>query len=110
LSIAEGPAGGLLLDYVERREGLTMTGHGVLSGRRWWWFDSYGFSPDAPGTADWRDGELVLERRSERGRNVTVLRAVGDRLEQRIDTAVPADGPLLPLLRGTYARRGTRGP
>lgn len=105
LSIVAGPGRGLLIDYAEERDGATMTGHGVLSGDGWWWFDSYGFTPATPGTAAWRDGELVLERRSNRGRTVTTLRADGGSLEQRIDTAVPPDAPLVPLLRAIYDRR-----
>jgi hypothetical protein len=104
LSITSGPGGGLLLDYIEERDGKTMAGHGVLAGHLWWWFDSYGFTPETPGTGEWRDGELVLERRSDRGRTVTVLSINARCLEQAIDTAVPAEGPLVPLLRGRYTR------
>jgi hypothetical protein len=110
LSISAGPGGGLLIDYAEDRDGARMAGHGVLAGDGWWWFDSYGFIPATPGTAAWRDGELVLERRSDRGRTVTVLRIVGGYLEQRIDTAVPADAPLVPLLRASYARPSDGAP
>jgi len=35
-----------------------------------------------------------------------VLRVRDGRLEQDLDTAVPADAPLVPLLRGSYARKG----
>jgi hypothetical protein len=104
LSITSGPGGGLLIDYAEERDATRMTGHGVLSGDGWWWFDSYGFTPMMAGTAAWRDGELVLERRSDRGRTVTVLGMAGGCLQQRIDTATPAQEPLLPLLRGSYHR------
>jgi hypothetical protein len=105
LAVSAGPGGGLILDYAEDRDGVTMSGHGVVFGSGWWWFDSYGFTPAAPGTAEWRDDGLVLVRGSERGRTVTVLRIRDGRLEQEIDTAVPADGPLVPLLRGRYARK-----
>ena len=108
ISVNAGPSGGLILDYAEDRDGATMTGHGVVFGTGWWWFDSYGFTPAAPGTAEWRDGQLVLVRSSERGRTVTVLRLRDGRLEQEIDTAVPADGPLVPLLRGSYTRRNAQ--
>jgi len=105
LSIAPGPGGALLIDYAEDRDGTVMTGHGVLSGDNWWWFDSYGFIPAIPGTAAWADGELVLERRRDQGRTVTTLRIVDGHLEQRIDTSVPPQAPLVPMLRGTYARQ-----
>ena len=105
ISVQAGPGGGLILDYAEDRDGVTMTGHGVVFGDGWWWFDSYGFTPAEPGTAEWRDNELVLTRHSGRGRTVIVLRIRDERLEQEIDTAVPADGPLAPLLRGTYMRK-----
>lgn len=108
ISLAAGPNGGLILDYAEERDGTTLTGHGVVFGDGWWWFDSFGFTPTAPGTAEWRGNELVLTRRSDRGRTVTVLRIQDGRLEQRIDTAVPADGPLVPLLRGSYTRTDVR--
>jgi hypothetical protein len=107
-SIAAGPRG-LLVDYREHRDGAEMIGHGVLCGEHWWWFDSYGFTPVEPGVARLRDAELSLERRSERGRTVTTLRVRDDVLEQRVDTAVPADAPLVPMLRGTYRRRGDAG-
>jgi hypothetical protein len=105
ISIQAGPGGGLILDYAEDRDGVTMAGHGVVSGAGWWWFDSYGFAPTAPGTAEWRDDQLSLVRSSDRGRTVTVLRVRDGRLEQEIDTAVPADAPLVPLLRGSYTRK-----
>jgi hypothetical protein len=105
LSIVPGPGAGLLIGYADQRDQARMTGHGVVWGDGWWWFDSYGFTPATPGTATWRDGELVLERRSDRGRNVTALRIADGRLEQRIDTASPADAALAPLLRGTYLRQ-----
>jgi hypothetical protein len=105
ISVSGGPGGGLILDYTEDRDGATMTAHGVVVGSGWWWFDSYGFTPTVPGTAEWRDGQLVLDRSSERGRTVTVLRIRDGQLEHDIDTAVPADGPLLPLLRASYARK-----
>lgn len=104
ITVAAGP-GGLILDYAEERDGATMTAHGAVSGDGWWWFDSYGFIPAAPGTAQWQEDELVLDRRSERGRTMTVLRVRAGRLEQEIATAVPADGPLVPLLRGVHVRR-----
>lgn len=110
LTILPGPADGLTVDYTETREGATMKGHGVLSGNRWWWFDSYGFVPLQPGTASWEASELVLERHSERGRTVMRLRVVATQLEQRIDSAVPADSALIPLLRGTYVRSNPTGP
>jgi hypothetical protein len=106
VSVKAGPGGGLILDYAEDRDGATMTGHGVVFGGGWWWFDSYGFIPTTPGTAEWRDNELVLTRRSERGTTVTVLRARDGRLEQDLDSAVPADAPLAPLLHGSYTRKG----
>jgi hypothetical protein len=107
ISVNAGPGGGLILNYAEDRDGVTMTGHGVVFGDGWWWFDSYGFTPTAPGTAEWRGDQLILVRSSERGRTVTVLRVRDGRLEQEIDTAAPAEGPLVPLLRGSYARRDT---
>jgi hypothetical protein len=105
IAVAAGPGGGLIMDYTEDRDGAVLTAHGVASGGGWWWFDSYGFTPAVPGTAEWAGDQLVLTRRSERGRTVTVLRCRDGRLEQDIDTAVPADGPLGPLLRGVYTRR-----
>jgi hypothetical protein len=102
VTLSPGPNDALLLDYVEERDGMTMTGHGVIAAGAWWWFDSYGFTPTTPGTSRWESGELILERSSERGRTTTTLAIVDGRLEQRIDTAVPADAELTPLLRGTY--------
>jgi hypothetical protein len=104
LCVAAGPGGGLVLDYAEDRDGTTMTAHGVVFGDGWWWFDSYGFTPTAPGTAEWRGDALILTRRSDRGRTVTALRCAHGRLEQHMDAAVPADSPLVPLLRGSYTR------
>jgi hypothetical protein len=82
-----------------------MTGHGVLLDARWWWFDSLGFLPDTPGRAEWRAGQLVLERRSSRGRNVTSMAVREGWLEQQVDIAMSSTGPLAPFLRGRYARQ-----
>lgn len=105
ISIANGQSGALVIDYHQKRSGETMAGLGVLFGDKWWWFDTYGFVPSEPGRAIWQHGELLLERRSDRGRTVTTLGVKDGNLVQRIDTAVPADGPLRPLLRGVYGRR-----
>ena len=80
ISVSAGPGDGLILDYAEDRDGAIMTAHGVVFGSGWWWFDSYGFTPTVPGTAEWRDGQLILDRSSERGRTVTVLRVRDGRL------------------------------
>ncbi|MFC4139327.1 MULTISPECIES: DUF1579 domain-containing protein [unclassified Microbacterium] len=103
LVLAEGPGGALIVDYAETRADGAMTGHGVVLGDGWWWFDSYGFVPSAPGTATWSDGELVLERRSERGRNVMVLASDGEVLTMRL-AAASGDGELQPLVSGVYRR------
>jgi len=104
LELGPGPGGALLLDYVETRAGSTLSGHGVVVAGAWWWFDSYGYVPTTPGTAGWDGGELSLVRTSERGRTTTTLSVVDGVLEQRIDTAVPADAEAVPLLRGSYTR------
>lgn len=104
LTIVPGP-GGLVLDYRETRADGAMSGHGVVSGDGWWWFDSYGFVPAAPGSATWEDDVLVLERRSDRGHNVMRLALDGDRLTMRL-AAAPADGELALLVAGSYARVG----
>jgi hypothetical protein len=102
LELASGPNGSLLFDYSAQLANGTLTGHGVVASGAWWWFDSYGFIPIAPGTARWERDELILERSSERGRTVTTLAIAAGRLVQRIDSAVPAEAELSPLLRGTY--------
>lgn len=107
LSIEPGPDG-ILIDYVEARdgaEGAPLVAHAVIAGEGFWWFDTYGFTPAAPGTAVWDDDALLLDRRSDRGRTVTRLRVQGDRLLLELDTAVPADAEPAPLVRGTYARQ-----
>ena len=105
LVFAPGPGGTLLIDYAEHRVDGDMTGHGVVSDGGWWWFDSYGFVPASAGTSAWEDGELILERRSERGRNVMVLASDGDRLTMRL-AAAPVDGELQQLVSGAYRRVG----
>lgn len=98
-------AAGLTLDYVESADGRPdLVAHGVVAGDGWWWFDSYGFVPTTPGTAEWKGDSLVLERSSERGRTVLRLRRVGDELELASDTAGPGDAVLQPLVRGRYRR------
>jgi hypothetical protein len=104
LTIRTGPGDALLLDYEQRSDVVTLNGHGVIAADRWWWFDSYGFIPAAPGTARLLDGRLLLERSSGRGRTLTTLELVGGKLEQRIDSAVPADAELIPLMRSSYTR------
>lgn len=104
-SIAARPGpDGIQFDYVETRDGGRLDAHAVVAGSGFWWFDSYGFVPQAPGTAAWEDETLVLDRRSDRGRTVMRLRLDGDRLVVELDTAVPADAELAPLVRGAYQR------
>jgi hypothetical protein len=105
LSVGAGPGGGLLIDYAEEREGATMTGHGVLADDGWWWFDSYGFVPRRAGEGRLARRRTDLGAPQRTGRTVAVFALNNRRLEQRIDTAVPADGALVPLLRGIYSRR-----
>jgi hypothetical protein len=66
--------------------------------------------PTSPGTARWQDQRLVLERSSVRGRTVTTLELVGGNLVQRIETAVPAEGELIPLLHGGYTAQAHSNP
>lgn len=111
LSVEPGPDG-ILIDYVESRDGADgarLVAHGVVAGAGFWWFDTYGFTPAAPGTATWEDSTLVLERRSDRGRTVTRLRVSGDRLALELDTAVPADTDPYPPVRGVYTRHTAQG-
>ncbi|WP_295011900.1 hypothetical protein [uncultured Microbacterium sp.] len=104
LTIEPGPDG-ILLDYVELREDGRLVAHGVVAGAGFWWFDTYGFTPDVPGTAEWDDDTLVLCRRTARGSTVMRLRAAGDALALELDSAVPADADPVPLVRGAYTRR-----
>ncbi|MBW9094799.1 hypothetical protein JNB62_13985 [Microbacterium jejuense] len=103
IDVRPGPDG-IHFDYVETRDGSRLDAHAVVAGGGFWWFDSYGFTPQTPGTAAWDGDTLVLDRRSDRGRTVMRLRAAGDSLEVELDTAVPADADLAPLVRGTYRR------
>lgn len=106
LSIEPGPDG-ILLDYVESRDGAAgapLVAHAVVAGAGFWWFDTYGFTPATPGTAVWDGETLVLDRRSDRGRTVMRLRPERDRLMLELDTAVPADADPSPLVRGVYTR------
>jgi hypothetical protein len=109
--IAEAPHGGVLIDYAETRDGSTaLCGHGVLVEHGWWWFDSFGFVPMEPGSASWDTGSLALERRSQRGRTIMRLSIQHGTLLHEIQTAVPADAELTPMLIGRYERqsRGER--
>lgn len=102
--VRPGPDG-IHFDYVETRDGGRLDAHAVVAGAGFWWFDSYGFTPQAPGTAVWEGDTLVLDRRSDRGRTVMRLRVEGERLVVELDTVVPADADLAPLVRGVYDRR-----
>ncbi|WP_040167822.1 hypothetical protein [Microbacterium gorillae] len=105
LSVSPIP-GGVVVDYVVLRPGEdAFVAHGVLSGEGWWWFDSFGSTPTEPGTAGWQDDLLVLERRSERGRNVMGIAVSGDRLEVRVAFAGPDEAELRPVSSGAYRRR-----
>lgn len=104
LTVEPGP-GGVLLDYVELQDERHLLAHAVIAGTGFWWFDSYGFLPQAPGSAAWDDETLVLDRRSDRGRTIMRLRRDGERLEVALDTAVPADAEPSPLMRASYARQ-----
>jgi hypothetical protein len=103
--VRPGPHG-IHFDYVEVRDGGRLDAHAVVAGAGFWWFDSYGFVPQTPGTAVWEGDTLVLDRRSDRGRTVMRLRADAERLAVELDTAVPADADLAPLVSGTYSRIG----
>ncbi|MBD3943073.1 hypothetical protein IF188_15365 [Microbacterium sp. NEAU-LLC] len=103
--VRPGPDG-IHFDYVEVRDGGRLDAHGVVAGAGFWWFDSYGFVPQAPGSAAWDGDTLVLDRSSDRGRTVMRLRRDGEGLAVELDTAVPADADLAPLVRGTYTRVG----
>ncbi|GAA5195664.1 hypothetical protein [Microbacterium jejuense] len=103
--VRPGPDG-IHLDYAEIRDGGRLDAHAVVAGAGFWWFDSYGFVPEAPGTAEWDGETLVLDRRSDRGRTVMRLRADAGRLALELDTAVPAGADLAPLVRGAYSRVG----
>lgn len=106
LVLTRAPRHGLLMDYAQRRDGvLALEGHGVMHENGWWWFDSYGFTPDGPGEARWEDATLVLERSSERGRTLVRLRRAGPVLCHEIATAIPAGGELMPLLEARYRPR-----
>jgi len=104
LTVEPGP-GGVLLDYVELQDEGHLLAHAVVAGTGFWWFDSYGFVPQAPGSATWDDETLVLDRRSDRGRTIMRLRREGARLEVALDTAVPADAEPVPLMRASYTRQ-----
>jgi hypothetical protein len=105
--ITAAPAGVLVIDYTETRDGsASLSGHGVVAEDGWWWFDSYGFVPRQPGIARWERGALELERRSERGRTVMRLAPQGQTLRCEIVSAVPADAELAPMLIGRYQRCG----
>ncbi|MFD4958102.1 hypothetical protein [Microbacterium sp. NPDC058389] len=103
IAVRPGPDG-IHLDYVETHDGGRLDAHAVVAGGGFWWFDSYGFVPQTPGTAAWEDDTLVLDRRSDRGRTVMRLRAADGRLAVELDTAVPADAEPAPLVRGSYER------
>ncbi|MFK4852572.1 hypothetical protein ACI3KT_13130 [Microbacterium sp. ZW T6_19] len=104
LTVEPGPDG-ILIDYVELQDSGHLLAHAVIVGTGFWWFDSYGFVPETPGSAVWDDDTLVLDRRSARGRTIMRLRRDGERLEVALDTAVPADADPAPLVRGTYAKQ-----
>jgi hypothetical protein len=97
----------LLLDYTQERDGaVTLIGHGVLMGDDlgWWWFDSLGTRPQAPGTGAWVDGALVLERVTPRGTNRATLRVDGDALEQRIAVCLAGEAAFAELVVARYRR------
>jgi hypothetical protein len=108
LTVRPGPGdGALLLDYAQERDGaVTLTGHGVVAAEDlgWWWFDSLGARPQAPGTGAWVDGALVLERVTPRGTNRTSLRVDGDALEQRIAVCLAGETAFAELVVGRYRR------
>jgi hypothetical protein len=92
--LARMPALTRLLSAVARRTRRGPAGVGLTRFRR-----------RSAGSRARAGDELVLSRSSERGRTVNVFRVRDGQLEQEIVTAVPADGPLVPMLRGSYTRR-----
>jgi hypothetical protein len=98
----------LALEYAEERDGaVVLTGSGVLDAGTlaWWWFDSLGARPQAPGRGTWADGALVLERVTPRGTNRTTLRRDGATLEQRIAVRLAGADDFAELIVGRYDDR-----
>lgn len=70
----------LVHDYREEREdGAPFDAHGVLTaaedgaGYLWFWFDSFGYVPNPPGTGSWDGDALTLIRTSPRGASRSVF-------------------------------------
>ncbi|QSQ23657.1 DUF1579 family protein [Pyxidicoccus parkwayensis] len=102
---------GLLLDHVQTRDGkVVFRGHGVYMLEPgtpevlWYWFDSIGFPPQAPGRGGWEGDVLTIVRKTARGEAHHVWQLDGDRLIHRIDSTLVAPGARATLLSGTYSR------
>lgn len=101
----------LLQDFDERRvDRSAFHGHGVLSVDRdsgdivWFWFDSLGWLPLPPARGRFEGPHLVLERRTARGTNRSILTLEGTMLGHEILFRQPDAEDFVPLVTGRYRR------
>ncbi|HZR33867.1 MAG TPA: DUF1579 family protein [Nevskia sp.] len=70
-----------------------------------YWFDSYGFAPQQPGTGQWRDDTLVLTRVSSRGMARHSYRFEGaDLYHLRLENSFDGGHTWQPVADGVYRR------
>ena len=103
----------LIQDYHEDREaGAAFDGHGVLApqadgaGYLWFWFDSFGYLPTPAGSGRWDGDRLVLIRTSPRGANHSVFRIEPQRLSYEVAFQAAGQDGMMPVMAGSFARRG----
>ena len=102
----------LVQDYTEEVEGrVSIQVHAVFAWdeeqRQYllYWFDSYGFAPQAPGSGQWQGDSLVLTRSSSRGMARHSYRFEGpDRYRLRLENSFDGGQSWQPVMDGVYRR------
>ena len=111
--VARSVFGGAVLvqDSASERDGQPwFSAHGVFTqapeGRcALYWFDSFGFAPDAPAEGEWTGEALVFVRTSPRGQSRQVYSEIVEgSYSMTITTSADGGGTWIPVVSGRYKR------
>jgi len=101
----------LIQEYEQEQDGqIVFHGHGIMviepdtQDVLWWWFDSFGFPPDAPARGRW-DGEVLsFEKTTPQGEARYRYEFAGDRYRFMIENRLPDQTDFGEFMRGQYSR------
>jgi len=102
----------VIQEYIEQKESkIVFRGHGVFTVDPqtkeilWYWFDSYGFPPDAPARGHFDGDVLTMTRVTPRGAARYVYKITPTGCEFAIENKFPNDADFKLFMKGTYARK-----